>query len=633
MHSARNIPDTVSRTHTAFSGNGEYYMCGIIGYIGKDNSVNHLIEGLRALEYRGYDSAGVAFFDSESKLCSVKAAGRLSNVESMLESHPESSCGIGHTRWATHGEPSDTNSHPHGTASLKLVHNGIIENYAALREELTALGYAFEGDTDTEVAAKLLDYYYMKEKLSPRAAIERLTSRLVGSWAMGILFYDRPDEIWAARFGSPLIIGIGDNENFIASDITAILRHTRSYYQLDDGEIAEITRECAIVYKDGATVTKQLKTANWDIQAAERGGYPHFMIKEINEEPSVIRTTLHPRISGGLPDFTKDGLDTRVFGKISRVHIVACGTAMHAGLIAKAALASLAKLPCEVEIASEFRYNDPLIGNGDLVIIISQSGETADSLAALRLAKKKGAHTLAIVNVIGSSIAREADAVLYTMAGPEIAVASTKAYSVQTSLLWLLAIEAGLTRGTLDRESAKVRISELYDRAPDAVTEMIERGAEIETIAKIIANSEDLFFIGRGTDYHLACEGSLKLKEISYIHSEAYAAGELKHGTISLVTEGVPVVALCTQPALYEKMVSNIRETKARGAETFMICAADTEVADGTADHIIRLPMISSELAFLPAVTALQLLAYHAAAARGCDIDKPRNLAKSVTVD
>ncbi len=608
-------------------------MCGIIGYIGKDNSVKHLIEGLRALEYRGYDSAGVAFFDSENNLTVKKAAGRLSNVEALLTPLPESNCGIGHTRWATHGAPDDTNAHPHGTSALRLVHNGIVENYAELKKELTNLGYTFSSETDTEVAAKLLDYYYTNEKLSAHAAIERMTSRLVGSWALGILFANDPDTIWAARQGSPLIIGIGNGEHYIASDITAILRYTRDYYQLDEGEIARITCDSAEIFRDGKRIDKEKKTALWDIEAAERGGYPHFMIKEINEEPSVIRTTLHSRIKDGMPDFSNDGLDTGIFRSINRMHIVACGTAMHAGLIAKGLLGSLANLPCEVEIASEFRYNDPLVGKGDLVLIISQSGETADSLAALRLAKAKGAATLAIVNVIGSSIAREADSVLYTMAGPEIAVASTKAYSVQTALLYLLSVEAAYVRGNLDRESVAKRITELYDRAPEAVSEMIAREGEIKAAAEKIASAEDLFFIGRGADYYLAAEGSLKLKEISYIHSEAYAAGELKHGTISLITPGVPVVALCTVPELYEKMVSNIRETKARGAETFMICGSDIEVADATTDHVIRLPKVSPELAFLPEVCALQLFAYHAAAARGCDIDKPRNLAKSVTVE
>ncbi len=608
-------------------------MCGIIGYIGRDNSVKHLIDGLRALEYRGYDSAGVAFFDESGKLKSVKAAGRLENVEAKLVPHPASRIGIGHTRWATHGAPVDTNSHPHGTVALKLVHNGIIENYSAIKDELCALGYTFESETDTEVAAKLLDYYYTRERLSPRAAIERLTSRLTGSWALGILFYDRPDEIWAARFGSPLIAGIGEHENFIASDVTAILRKTRNYYQLEDGDIALVTQKTVSVWNNGKPAKKELKTATWDIGAAEKGGFPHFMLKEINEEPTVIPSTLHPRIEDCLPCFSKDSFDTSLFKKISRVHIVACGTAMHAGLIAKGAFNSLAKLPCEVEIASEFRYNDPLVGSGDLVIIVSQSGETADSLAALRLAKQKGAFVLSIVNVIGSSIAKESDSVIYTLAGPEIAVASTKAYSVQTSLLYLMSIEAGLVRGELDRERAKVLTNELYSRGPEAVAETIEAAEQIKELAAIAAKSNHLFFIGRGMDYHLSCEASLKLKEISYIHSEAYAAGELKHGTISLITEGVPVVAFCTQPSLFEKTVSNIRETKARGAETIVVCAADTEVPAGTADHIIRLPRIMPEIAFLPTAAVMQLFAYYVAAARGCDIDKPRNLAKSVTVE
>lgn len=608
-------------------------MCGIIGYIGKDNSVKHLIEGLSALEYRGYDSAGVAFFDGEGRLTTVKSAGRLAVTKDKLTPLPESNCGIGHTRWATHGAPTDINSHPHGTPSLRLVHNGIIENHAELKSELTALGYTFESDTDTEVAAKLLDYYYVKERLTPRAAIENLTSRLVGSWAFGVLFADRPDEIWAARFGSPLIVGIGEGENFIASDITAILKKTRKYYQLDDGEIAMVKEDFAEVFKDGACVNKELRTATWDVEAAEKGGYPHFMIKEINEEPTVIRTTLHPRIKDGLPNFASDGFDPSVFERVSRIHIVACGTAMHAGLIAMALFNKYANLPCEVEIASEFRYNNPIIDSSDLVIIISQSGETADSLAALRLSKAKGASTLAIVNVIGSSIAREADSVLYTMAGPEIAVASTKAYSVQTALLSLLAVGAGIVRGITSADEAKAAVSALYENAPDAVAEMIARDSEIKAVSEKIAASEDLFFIGRGIDYYLSCEGSLKLKEISYIHSEAYAAGELKHGTISLIVEGVPVVALCTQPELYEKTVSNIRETKARGAVTVMICEKDTEVADGTADYVIRLPEIKSDFAFLPAVTVLQLIAYHASVLRGCDVDKPRNLAKSVTVE
>ncbi|MBE6613376.1 MAG: glutamine--fructose-6-phosphate transaminase (isomerizing) [Ruminococcaceae bacterium] len=608
-------------------------MCGIIGYIGKDNSVEHLIEGLRALEYRGYDSAGIAYFHGGT-LRTCKAAGRIDAMANRLDGDMTGShCGIGHTRWATHGAPTDANSHPHGTASVQLVHNGIVENYAAIREELTGLGYTFESETDTEAAAKLLDYYYRKKQLAPLDAIRSMTERLIGSWAMGILFSDHPDTIFCARKGSPLIIGVGDGGHFIASDITAILRHTRRYYPLDEGELAVVTQERAVIYRDGIPTEKPLLTAHWDVEAAERGGFAHFMAKEIHEEPAVIRGTLHPRMKNGLPDFSGDGFDTGIFKQVSRLHIVACGTAMHAGLMAKLHFGTLAKLPCEVEIASEFRYNDPIIGREDLVVIISQSGETADSLAALRLAKSKGAATLAIVNVIGSSIAREADAVVYTQAGPEIAVASTKAYSVQTALLYLLAVEAALVRGMLTPADANARLSALFERAPDAVSEMIGRSDEIKALADKIAAAEDLFFIGRGADSHLAAEGSLKLKEISYIHSEAYAAGELKHGTISLIVPSVPVIALCTVPTLHEKMISNIREVKARGAVTIVLCSSDADIADDAADAVLRLPEIPPELAFLPAVTALQLLAYHTAAARGCDIDKPRNLAKSVTVE
>ena len=605
-------------------------MCGIIGYIGKENSVKHLIEGLRALEYRGYDSAGVAYFDGENNLCRVKAAGRLANVEEKLKSHPEASyshCGIGHTRWATHGEPTDANSHPQGTAALQLVHNGIIENYAGLKSELAALGYTFESDTDTEVAAKLLDYYLRSsDKLT---AIERLRNRIHGSYALGIIFADDPDEIYALRKDSPLIVGLGNGENFIASDITAILRYTRDYYQLEEGEIAIVRKDSVTILRDGREIKKEKKTALWDVEAAERGGYKHFMLKEIHEEPEAIVKTLRPRIKDGLPDFSGEKLDMGSLSKTSRLFIVACGTAMHAGLIAKGLFESLARIPVEVTIASEFRYSDPIVGKGDTVLVISQSGETADSLAALRLAKEKGADTAAIVNVIGSSIAREADSVLYTLAGPEIAVASTKAYTVQTALLALIAINCGILRGTLSREDAKELTSGLIDRAPKAVAEMISRDDETKRLADIIKDAEHLFFIGRGADWHLASEGSLKLKEISYIHSEAYAAGELKHGTISLIVPGTPVIALSTVPELTGKMTSNIREVKARGAKVIAISSAPISEAD----EQLTLPEIDPRLAFLPAAAAVQLLAYHTAVARGCDVDKPRNLAKSVTVE
>lgn len=607
-------------------------MCGIIGYIGKENSVAHLMKGLEALEYRGYDSAGVAFFDRDGGLHCVKAAGRLRNVEEKLAGVPEkdgSHCGIGHTRWATHGAPTDINSHPHGTASLMLVHNGIIENHAELKSELAALGYTFVSDTDTEVAAKLLDHYYKEEMRDPAKAIARLISRVTGSYAFGILFADDPEHIWAVRKDSPLIIGLGKTGNFIASDITAILGSTKDYYELDEGEIARVGEKDVVITKDDAEVKKEKKTATWDVEAAERGGYAHFMLKEIHEEPEAMSKTLRSRIKDGLPCFDGDGIDDGVLRNISRLHIVACGTAMHAGLIAKVLIERFARIPTVVDIASEFRYNDPIIGADDLVVIISQSGETADSLAALRLAKAKGAHTLAVVNVTGSSIAREADSVLYTLAGPEIAVASTKAYTVQTSLLSLFAVKLALLRGRMSEPDASAFVRELYERAPKAVDEMIARADEIRAAAERIRTTEDLFFIGRGADSCLAAEGSLKLKEISYIHSEAYAAGELKHGTISLIVPGTPVVALCTVPELREKMRSNIREVKARGAMVIAVSDAPVEEADLT----IVLPEIRSELAFLPAVSALQLLAYYTSVARGCDVDKPRNLAKSVTVE
>ena len=605
-------------------------MCGIIGYIGKDNSVERLVEGLRALEYRGYDSAGVAFFGESGELIRVKAAGRLANMEEKLKSVSGTSgshCGIGHTRWATHGAPSDANSHPHGTAALQLVHNGIIENYAGIREELTALGYVFESDTDTEAAAKLLDWYRRTD--DSLTAIARLTKRLCGSYAFGIVFAGEPDRIYAVRKDSPLIIGIGDGENFIASDITAILSRTRRYCQLDEGEIAVVKSDGITILKDGVRVEKEIKTALWDTEAAERGGFPHFMLKEIHEEPDAIRKTLGPRISGGLPDFSGEKLDAKALAEASRLHIVACGTAMHAGLIARELFNRLARIPVEVWTASEFRYCDPIVGKGDIVTIISQSGETADSLAALRLAKSKGAKTLAVVNVVGSSIAREADSVLYTLAGPEIAVASTKAYTVQTSLLALLAVDCGLRRGILSEADARALTNELSCRAPEAVGEVISRAEELKLLAGRIKDSEDLFFIGRGIDCALASEGSLKLKEISYIHSEAYAAGELKHGTISLIVPGTPVIALCTVPELVGKMVSNIREVKARGAEVIAIASDIIAEADAT----LTLPKIDPRLAFLPAAAALQLLAYHTSVARGCDVDKPRNLAKSVTAE
>lgn len=606
-------------------------MCGIIGYTGKEaNSLEVLIEGLTALEYRGYDSAGVAAFDKNGNLKVVKSVGRVAAVKEKTDNFGDSFCGIGHTRWATHGEPSDTNSHPHGTERVQIVHNGIIENYAGLKAELIALGYTFVSETDTEIAAKLIDYYYSK-KQNRLEAITAATKRLEGSYALGVLFADKADTIYAARKDSPLIIGIGEGANYIASDVTAVLRRTRDYYQLDDLDVAEITPDGVTIYSDGKQVERKKLTASWDFEAAEKGGFDHFMLKEIHEEPEAMIKTLRPRIKDMLPDFSEEKLDEAMLARVSRLHIVACGTAMHAGLVGKYMLEKFARIPVNVDIASEFRYNDPIIDENDLVIIVSQSGETADSLAALRLAKKKGAATLGIVNVIGSSIAREADNVLYTWAGPEIAVASTKAYNVQTALLCLFAVKCALVRGKIGEDVARELTRELYEEAPRAVADVIAMKEEAKTLSEDFKTVSNLFFIGRGIDYPLSCEGSLKLKEISYIHSEAYAAGELKHGTISLIEEGTPVIALATSNAMFDKMVSNIREVKARGAKVLMISSVDGETP--AADKSVKLPAVPEWLAFFPAVTMLQLIAYYTSAIRGCDVDKPRNLAKSVTVE
>ncbi|MBO7148340.1 MAG: glutamine--fructose-6-phosphate transaminase (isomerizing) [Clostridia bacterium] len=603
-------------------------MCGIIGCVGNENTLEVLLDGLTALEYRGYDSAGVAVFDNTGKLRMVKDFGRVSKITQEVLEIKSSSCGIGHTRWATHGAVTKENSHPHGSEGLQIVHNGIIENHAHLKKELTDIGYSFKSETDTEVAALLLDYY-SKQSESKLEAIGKTVKRLVGSYALGIVFADEPGVIYAVRKDSPLIIGIGEGANYIASDMTALLKYTREHYSLENGDIARITAQDIEIYNTGERITRKKLYADWDRSAAEKGGYPHFMLKEIYESPDAVRSTLRVRIVDMLPDFSADELDEGIFERISRVYIVACGTAMHAGLIGKSRLEAYAKLPASVEIASEFRYNPPMLSSDDLVIVISQSGETADSLAALRLSKQMGAKTLAVVNVVGSSIAKEADFVLYTYAGPEIAVASTKAYSVQSALITLLAVRAGMLRGFIDESFAKTLVCELYIDAPSAIEKMLERADEIKECAEMLCESDDAFFIGRGIDYALACEGSLKLKEISYIHSEAYAAGELKHGTISLITEGVPVIALASVSALYDKMESNIREVASRGAKVILI-TSDTREYGYT---MVRLPEISERVSFLPVACVLQLLAYYTSVMRGCDVDKPRNLAKSVTVE
>ncbi len=603
-------------------------MCGIVGYIGEKNCVDVLLDGLSSLEYRGYDSAGIAVFEN-GEVETVKSCGRLVNLRDKLKSDgaPISKCGIGHTRWATHGKPSDANAHPHSGSKVTIVHNGIIENYVDLKNSLQEKGVKFISDTDTEVAAKLIDYYYHND---PLAAIKSALSRIRGSFAFGILFSDIPDTIYAVRKDSPLIVAEGDGESFIASDIPAVLKYTRKYYLIEENEVAVLTkRGIRFCDFDGETIEKEMQTATWDISAAEKGGYRHFMLKEIYEQPKAIKDTVSPRIIDGKIVF--DGIKDGEFKGISQIHIVACGTAMHAGMVGKYAIESLARIPVNVDIASEFRYRDPIFGKNDYLIIISQSGETADTLAALRLARSRGVKTIAVVNVVGSSIARGADHVIYTWAGPEIAVASTKAYSVQLSVMYMLAARIAFENNAIDNSKYTEFCSEIL-KLPEAVSQTLAQQENCQRLASIYQNAHSLFFIGRGMDYAVSMEGSLKLKEISYIHSEAYAAGELKHGTISLIVEGMPVIAVATQRQLVEKTVSNIKEVKARGANVLLACR-EGENGVGEADELIELPDMPD--IFMPslAVIPLQLFAYYMAVLRGCDVDKPRNLAKSVTVE
>ncbi|PWN00463.1 MAG: glutamine--fructose-6-phosphate transaminase (isomerizing) [Massilioclostridium sp.] len=606
-------------------------MCGIVGYVGKQNATDVLIDGLRKLEYRGYDSAGIAVFENH-KIVIEKAKGRLDNLEQKMEEthRPAGHCGIGHTRWATHGEPSDVNSHPHGNERVTIVHNGIIENYQQLKEKLEHRGYSFLSETDTESVAKLLDYYYSGD---PIETLQKVISAIQGSYALGVMFKDNPGTIYAIRKESPLIVGVGKGENFIASDVPAIIKYTKDYYLLDENEIAVLTQDSVHVYDlDGEEIQKELHTANWDVEAAEKGGYPHFMIKEIHEQPSAFRNTVSPRIIDGLPDLQLENLSDEQLKTIERIHIVACGTAMHAGMVGKYVIEEMARIPVDVDVASEFRYRNPILGKNDLVVIISQSGETADTLAALRLAKQQGVPTLAIVNVVGSSIAREADSVCYTWAGPEIAVASTKAYMVQLSVMYLLAAKFSQLKGTLSENEVRSFCGKLME-IPDLLETVLEQADNCQYFASKFQNARDLFFIGRGVDYSLSLEGSLKLKEISYIHSEAYAAGELKHGTISLITDEVPVVAIATQQALYEKMISNVKEVKARGAKVLLICREDAPEQKDITSYQLRIPLVDDILMPLLTTVPLQLFAYYTAVLRGCDVDKPRNLAKSVTVE
>lgn len=608
-----------------------FCMCGIVGYVGKRSAQDVLLDGLEKLEYRGYDSAGVALaLDGGIRV--VKSKGRLTQLRQKLAAQAlaQSFCGIGHTRWATHGEPSDVNSHPHSTPRVSIVHNGIIENYGILKERLIAKGYTFESETDTEVLVKLIDSCYTGD---PLRALQEALAKVRGSYALAVLFRDRPDTIFAIKRESPLIVGWGEGENFVASDIPALLKYTRRYSVLEEGDMAVCTAEGIRFYNEFAEpVQRPVLTADWDMEAAEKGGYPHFMLKEINEQPTAITATVSPRVEDGMPDLRIPQLTDEVLRGIGTVHLVGCGTAMHAGMVGKAAIETLARVPAEVDIASEFRYRDPILNPNDLVIIISQSGETSDTLAALKLAKSRGVPVLAIVNVVGSSIARAADYVLYTYAGPEIAVASTKAYMVQLCVLYLFALRLAYARGRLSAAETRRYMAQLL-RAPEIIKARLADCEQIKYLASRYMNTQSCFFIGRGFDYSLSLEGSLKLKEISYVHSDAYAAGELKHGTISLITDGVPVIALATQKQVYEKTISNAKETRSRGARVLLFTTKDAVVPEGVADAVIRLDEYEDILMPLQLIVPLQLFAYYMAVLRGCDVDKPRNLAKSVTVE
>lgn len=608
-------------------------MCGIVGYVGPKDCSEVLVDALRKLEYRGYDSAGIAVFE-EGKIKIAKEKGRLDDLIEKMKSEgvPCGHIGVGHTRWATHGVPSATNSHPHkGGEKVTLVHNGIIENYKELKEQLIALGREFKSETDTEVVAQLLDYNYEGD---PVKAIAKTLSQVEGSFALGILFADREGELYAVRRESPLIVGIGEDESFIASDVPAIIKYTNQYYLLEHDEIALLTNKgVSFCDLEGGKIEKELKVADWDQESAEKGGYEHYMLKEIHEQPTAVKTTITPRIADGLPCLEECGVTADKLKDINQIYIVACGTAMHAGMVGKYVIEKMARVPVVVDIASEFRYRDPLIKEGDLVIIISQSGETADSLAAMRLAKSMGAKTLAIVNAKGSSIAREADMLIYTHAGPEIAVASTKAYMVQISVMYLFSFLLSLAKEQISDDECR-RLTEILTTIPQYLEKTINDVDSVcNDISMSLLEADSLLYIGRGLDYALSMEGSLKLKEISYIHSESYAAGELKHGTISLITEGMPVIAVATQNALYDKTVSNIKEVKARGAMVILVCDEEAQVGADVADMIVRVPKIEESLMPMLAAVPLQLIAYYTSVHRGNDVDKPRNLAKSVTVE
>ena len=612
-------------------------MCGIVGFTGKHSAAPILLDGLSKLEYRGYDSAGLAVRDGTAPVQIVKAKGRLKALEEKTDCGRAlpGDCGIGHTRWATHGEPSEENAHPHCSddGNVVAVHNGIIENYQELREKLLRKGYTFYSSTDTEVAVKLIDYYYKKYAHTPVDAINHAMVRIRGSYALAVLFRDYPGEIYAARKDSPMILGTKDGEQYLASDVPAILKYTRTVYYLGNLELARLTPQGISFFNlDGDEIEKQPVEILWNAEAAEKGGYEHFMMKEIHEQPKAVEDTLRSVCTDGSIDLEKTGLTKEAVASFRQIWVIGCGSAYHVGVAAQYVLEDLAKIPVRVELASEFRYRDPLVPENTLVVIISQSGETADSLAALRKAKEQGAKTLAIVNVVGSTIAREADYVFYTLAGPEIAVATTKAYSAQLLAVYALAIAFAQDRGQLTDDQAAALVQEL-ESLPGKMERLLEDEARIQWFASKQIAAKDIFFIGRGLDYAISLEGSLKMKEISYIHSEAYAAGELKHGTISLIEPGTLVVGVLTQQKLYEKTLSNLLECKTRGAYLMALTTYGNYSMEDNADFVLYIPKTDPHFAPSLAVIPLQLLGYYVSVAKGLDVDKPRNLAKSVTVE
>ncbi|MBO5783164.1 MAG: glutamine--fructose-6-phosphate transaminase (isomerizing) [Clostridia bacterium] len=612
-------------------------MCGIVGYIGTKQAAPILLDGLSKLEYRGYDSAGIAVRNGSSKIEVVKAKGRLSVLSEKTDNGNRLSgdCGIGHTRWATHGEPNEINAHPHTSddGNVTAVHNGIIENYQELREKLKRHGYQFQSQTDTEVLTKTVDYYYKKYKMGPIDALAKTMVRVRGSYALAVMFQDYPEEIYAARKDCPMIIGETEGETFLASDVPAILKYTRTVRYIDNLEMAKLNKTGATFYNlDGDDVQKESVQITWDAQAAEKGGYQHFMMKEIHEQPKAVADTLSSSIRDGRINFSDANLTDEELKNLSQIYIVGCGSAYHVGAVAQYVIEGMAKTPVRVELASEFRYRNPILDKNGLVVVISQSGETADTLAALREAKAQGVKTLAIVNVVGSTIAREADKVFYTLAGPEISVATTKAYSTQLVASYLLAVQLAYVKGQLNGEKYGQLICELQ-ALPQKIEQILKDEERLQWFASKCANVQDVFFIGRGIDYAVCLEGSLKMKEISYIHSEAYAAGELKHGTISLIEDGTLVIGVLTQSALYEKTLSNMLEVKSRGAYLMGLTACENGAIENTADFATYIPSTEEYFAASLAVIPLQLLGYYVSVTKGLDVDKPRNLAKSVTVE